>query len=210
MEDVMLQRRYQLQLQERRACRRNKLKFTSQFEAHDRAPIIATTLADIEAVTSRSEFIRQQLTMNGLPSLRRWHLQLKMMIAEDLKQKGMENKDDDMETALQTCETELLRDQRCYDVVYRAGLRVSDARESLLDEGAPMDVRELLTFSTRADSFICRITCLHNGKHVFFSSSEYVEHLQVELERLLNEDSPVDAVINFIWKTLHSQQQPVE
>ena len=128
------------------------------------------------------------------------------MVAEDWKQTGKMANHDDLATALQACETELLRDQRCYDVVYRAGLRVSDARESLLDEDAPMDVRELLVFSTRVDSFICRVTCLHTGQHVLFRSSAYVEHLQPELERLLNAHAPVDAVIAFIWKarTKHS------
>lgn len=146
-------------------------------------------------------FLRQQLVMEDLTALRRWHLQLQLMVAEDSKEtQGTTVADGD--DALQSFETELLRDQRCYDVVYRAGVRVSDARESLLDESAPVDVRELLSFSTRSESFVCRVTCLHDGKRVLFSSSKFVENLQTELERLVNEANTVNAVISFIWNAL--------
>ncbi|CAI5715477.1 unnamed protein product [Peronospora destructor] len=183
MEEVIHQRRCQLQLQERRACRRNKLKFTSRSEENDRVSNSSNGYGGCQGGHVSTRIYTAAVDNEWLTSLRRWYLQLKMMIVDDLKQTRMD-KDDDMETALQACKTELLRDQRCYDVVYRAGLRASDVRESLLDEGAPMD-------------------------YVLFSSSEYVNRLQTELERLLNEDSPVDAVINYTWKTLKAQQ-PVE
>ncbi|CAH0480456.1 unnamed protein product [Peronospora belbahrii] len=204
-ERKILQRRRRLQCQERCTHRRKNLNLIIEREEIDRVAIEATTLADIEALTSRPGFIRQQLTMKGMTALRRWYLQLKLIVAEDSKS-TMADRNDDMETALQACEKELLRDQRCCDVVYRAGARVSDVRESLLDVGAPMDVRELLIVSTRVDSFICRVTCVHDGKHVLFISSEYIEHLQAELERFLYEDTPVDAVISFIWKALKAHQ----
>ncbi|KAG3110111.1 hypothetical protein PI124_g10956 [Phytophthora idaei] len=197
-EREILQERRRQELEGRRA-HRNELEVN---RPSDRALITATTLSDIEAVTSRPGFLREQLKLAGLTPLRRWHLQLKLMVAEDAKTQQVAVDGDDVETAMQSLEKMLSRDQRCYAVVYREGARVTDARESLLDEGASTVVRELLSFSSRHESFICRVTCVHDGKRVLFSSTVYIENLQTELERLLTEENNVHAAITFIWNTL--------
>ncbi|KAF1789759.1 hypothetical protein GQ600_2552 [Phytophthora cactorum] len=189
-EREILQERRRQELEGRRA-HRNELEVN---RPSDRALITATTLSDIEAVTSRPgpqqlRFLREHLKLAGLTPLRRWHLQLKLMVAEDAKTQQVAVDGDDVETAMQSLEKMLSRDQRCYDVVYREGARVTDARESLLDEGASTVVRELLSFSSRHESFICRVTCVHDGKRVLLSSTVYIENLQTELERLLTEEN---------------------
>ncbi|KAG7379806.1 hypothetical protein PHYPSEUDO_008102 [Phytophthora pseudosyringae] len=201
----ILERRRELQLRERRARRCSELKLSQKATATAKAPIAATTLSDVECVTTRPGFLRQQLEVAGLTPLRRWSLQLQLVVAEDAKtQRAEVDDDDDVATAMQFCEATLLRDTRCYDVVYRAGVRVADAREWLLDESAPVDVREALSFSTRCESVVCRVTCVHDGTRVLFSATQHVDNLQTELGRLLNDEETgsADAVIRFLWTAL--------
>ena len=151
--------------------------------------------------------------MDTWTALRRWHLQLKVMITQDMSQmqQTVDNQFVTSTCLLQAMEKTLAREQRCYDVVYRAGARVLDARESLLDENAPADVREVLSFSTRSgEGFICRVTCLHDGHLVLFSASEYVEGLQTELDRLLSKGMSIDKVVSFIWTAHETWQTTVD
>ncbi|KAL3666222.1 hypothetical protein V7S43_009007 [Phytophthora oleae] len=192
----LLEARRKEQLDERRARRRKDLEFSRSSTA---APL-ATTLSDIETITARRGFIRQQLRLGDLTPLRRWYLELKLMQADG--KRNLQAQADDVDTALQACEDVLgQEDQRIFDVVYRDGARVADAREILLDEKASLDVREVLSFSTRSNSFIFRVTCVHNGKQVLFNSSLYVDNLQSEMQRLLNEKRSIDVVMDFIWST---------
>ncbi|RLN25877.1 hypothetical protein BBJ28_00000854 [Nothophytophthora sp. Chile5] len=151
-----------------------------------------------------SGFLRQQLTRRGLSPLRRWFVQLKLLMAEDGEQHtkvGSEDADD-YETALKICEETLARDERCFDVSHREGARVSDAVENLLEEEATTGILELLCFSTRAKGVAWRVTCAQAADKVVFQASIYVPNLQEELERRLQEETSVDAVIAFIWQSL--------
>jgi hypothetical protein len=132
----------------------------------------------------------------NLTPLRRWYLQLKLMVAEDIGTQGGADADD-AEAAMRAYEAALIRDRRCFDVVYRDGVRVTDARDGLLDAGAPTDAKEVLSFSTRAGAAVFRVTCVNDGERVLFSSSLFVENLQTELERLLLERNPADAAVTF-------------
>ncbi|KAF4320428.1 hypothetical protein G195_006318 [Phytophthora kernoviae 00238/432] len=159
-------------------------------------------LGGIRVICKRLVKILHQLAIAKLTPLRRWCIQLKLIVAQDQKtQRIGVTTGDDLETALQACDATLSRDQQCYDVVYREGDRVSDTRESLMDgsaDGWPMDVQELLSFSTRSQGFVYRVTCLKSRNRVVFHCSEYVANLQEELERLLSDGSSVDAAITFI------------
>ncbi|KAF4045755.1 hypothetical protein GN244_ATG01929 [Phytophthora infestans] len=199
-EHAILEGRRQQQLNERRA-RRNERKGGQS----NRTLMPPTTLSDIEAITARPGFLREQLKLANLTPLRRWHLQLKLLAAEDAKTHrivSVADGNDDAETAMQSLENVLSRGQRCYDIVYREGARVMDARERLLEDCAPINVREVLSFSTRHESFICRITCVHDGMGIKFSSTLHMENLQPELEQLLTEERSVSAAIFLIWNSL--------
>ncbi|ETM32185.1 hypothetical protein L914_20371 [Phytophthora nicotianae] len=200
-ERAILEDRRQQHLHERRA-RRDKLR-TSR--SSGRALLTATSLSDIEGVTDRPGFLREQLKLVNLTPLQRWHLQLKLLAVEETKtQRSVSIEDrNDVESAKQSLEKVFSRDQRCYDVVYREGARVTDARDSLLDDNASINVKEVLSFSTRHENFMCRVTCVHDGKRVLFNSTLYIEGLQTELERLLIEQSSIDAVITIIRNTQH-------
>ncbi|KAK1939240.1 hypothetical protein P3T76_008624 [Phytophthora citrophthora] len=86
-------------------------------------------------------FIRQQLKLADLTPLHRWYLELKLVMPDG--KRNLQTEADDVDAALQACEDVLGQDQRVFDVVYRDGPRVADARESMLDEQAPLDAHEV-------------------------------------------------------------------
>ncbi|RLN05885.1 hypothetical protein BBJ28_00007598 [Nothophytophthora sp. Chile5] len=206
--ELMASRR-ELQIAERRAHRRTDMERKLQVthgEANDLVRyIIAGLTAMLPALTACSGFLRQQLARCGLSPLRRWFVQLKLLMAEDAEQHtGISTEDaDDYETALKTCEETLARDERCFDVSHREGARVSDAVENLLEEEATTGIQELLCFSTRTKGVAWRVTCAQTADKVVFQASSYVANLQEELERRLQEEeeTSVDTVIAFIWQS---------
>ncbi|CAI5708413.1 unnamed protein product [Hyaloperonospora brassicae] len=211
MEQAVLQHRRQVPLERRRVERRSDRTLQCASEPLQQVTLHATRVEDLAAVTLRLGFLRQQLAGQTWTALRRWYLELNGMMREDDRTHMQQPVDDPSGASiglLQSCEAVLAREQRCYDVVYRAGARRLDDRESLLDVSAPAaDIRELLSFSTRsADGRVCRVTCWHDGRRVLCSASEYVKGLQAELDRLLSNAVPVDAVISFIWNTLKTEQ----
>lgn len=133
--------------------------------------------------------------------MKRWHLQLQLLEAENCK--PLQNGDDNVASALRACEIALAQDKKCFDVVYRHGARVADAQDALLDEDAPINVRELLSFSTGCNGLVCRVTCVNDGKQVAFNCSEFVDNLQTQLQLLLSKD--VSMAISFIYDTLNQQ-----
>lgn len=148
-------------------------------------------------------FLREQLKLPTLTPLRRWYLQLQLLVTEDCK--TLHN-GDDIDSALQACEAALAQDKKCFDVVYRQGVRVADVRDALLDESAPMDVRELLSFSTRWSSgFVCRVTCVNDGKQVAVDCNHNVSSLQTQLQFLLATAKPVSDAVAYICNTLQQQ-----
>ncbi|KAK1934982.1 hypothetical protein P3T76_010748 [Phytophthora citrophthora] len=194
-ERELLEAQRKEQLDERRVRRHTRLKSSRS----STAALLPTTLSDIETITARSGFIRQQLKLADLTPLHRWYLELKLVMADG--KRNLQTEADDVDAALQACEDVLGQDQRVFDVVYRDGPRVADAREIMLDEQAPLDAREVMSFSTCSNGFIFRITCVHDGKQVQFNSSLYIDNLQAEMQRLLDETSSIEAVINFIWNS---------
>ncbi|KAG1692767.1 hypothetical protein DVH05_024382 [Phytophthora capsici] len=162
------------------------------------ASLLPTTLSDIEAVTARTGFLQQQLKLADLSPLRRWYLELKLMVAHS--KRNLQTEADNVDAALLACDLVLNQDQRVFDVVYRHGMQVGDARDILLDEKAPLAVDEVLSFSTCSKCLIVRITCVRNGMQVHFNSSLYVDNLQAELQRLMDEKSSIETVINFVSK----------
>ncbi|KAE8901343.1 hypothetical protein PF005_g7491 [Phytophthora fragariae] len=203
-EREILENKRQLLLSERRAQRRsNGMKQVVASGGGSALP--ATTLVDVEAVTSRPGFLREQLKLPNLTPLRRWYLQLQLLVAEDCKtfRNGY-----DIDSALQACEAALAQDKKCFDVVYRQGVRVADVRDALLDESAPMDVRELLSFSIRCNSgFVCRVTCVNDGKLVAIDCNHNVPNLQTQLQLLQATAKPVSDAVAYIRNTLQQQQQ---
>ncbi|KAH7492599.1 uncharacterized protein KRP23_1504 [Phytophthora ramorum] len=177
MQRETLKQRHKAQLRERRAQRRNEFNNSNE-------SVRATTLEELESVTSRAGFLRQQLKVMELTPLRRWHLQLKLLVAED-------------EVANADVESVLTRHKRCFDVMYREGLRVADARDSLLEE-APTAVKQVLSFSTTVHGCICRVTCVNDGNCVTFTSSLYVENLQPTLLNLLDTNQSVISALTFL------------
>ncbi|KAJ8508769.1 hypothetical protein ON010_g18838 [Phytophthora cinnamomi] len=162
-----------------------------------RGPAKMLTFLSVMYVTG---FLREQLKLSNLTPLRRWYLQLQLLVAEDCKTPQV---GDDIDSALQACVRALGQDKSCFDVVYRQGARVADAREALLDESAPMDVRELLSFSTRSNGFICRVTYVNDGKQIAVNCSEWIDNLQTHLQLLVSQEAtPVSAAISFIHNAL--------